>query len=114
MDDAATGGHPLHTTIAQVAPVSEMIFMQHVPLDHIGHGFEPPMGVRGEACDIVGGLGGTKLVQHQERVKANVLLLANGTLDAHAGTVGRFQGGYDLFQGAQGHDVLLSLALGSI
>lgn len=74
--------------------------MEHMPLNHVGHRLEPAMRVGRKAGNVVLGLVGTEFVQHQERVQANILVLADGAPDAYTGTVGSLQGRDDLFDGS--------------
>ena len=43
--------------------------MAHAFVDHVGHGFEPAMGMFGEASNVIAGFVGAKLVEHQKRVE---------------------------------------------
>ena len=54
----------------QIAGVAEMILVAHVAVEHIGHGLEAAMRMRGEAGDIVVGIFGREMIEHQERIEA--------------------------------------------
>ena len=60
--------HPLHVARAKVAAISHMILMAHASVEHVRDGFEAAMRVRWESGDIVIGIIGVELVEHQERV----------------------------------------------
>ena len=63
--------------------------MAHTASQHIGHGFEPAMGVIGEARDIVTGHIGAKFIQQQKGIKLRQARLADDPGQAHPGAVVR-------------------------
>jgi hypothetical protein len=70
VDDAAAGRHPLGAATLEFATMAEMIFVQHVAHQHVGHGFEATMRMSGKAGEIVVGIVRGKLVQHEEWIDA--------------------------------------------
>ena len=58
-----------HALVAVVVPVA------HAPVEHVGDGLEAPMRVVGEARDVVLGLVGAELVEHQEGIEVGQLRL---------------------------------------
>ena len=53
MNDAVTGGHPLRAAWAETAVVAEAVAMLHRAVDHVRHGFETTVRMRGKAGDVV-------------------------------------------------------------
>jgi hypothetical protein len=48
--------------------ITEVILMQHMTLEHIGHGLKPPVWVRRKPGDIFIWLITAKFVEHQKGV----------------------------------------------
>jgi hypothetical protein len=89
VDDAAPGGHPLHTARAQLAGVAQMILMLHVTVEHVGHRLEPAMGMRGKTGDVIVGILRGELVEHEEWVEARAVRPAEAAAQLDAGAVRR-------------------------
>jgi len=81
----------LHRAGFQVAPVAQMVLVQHVAVEQVGDRFEAAMRMRREARDIVVRLVGGELVEHQERVQARGLGLPEAAPELDPGAVGRRQ-----------------------
>ncbi len=65
-----------------------MVFVQHVAVEHVGHGLETAMRMRREAGDVVVRVVRGELVEHQEGIDARGLRLAEAAAQAHAGAIG--------------------------
>jgi len=61
--------------------------MPHAPIEHVGDGLEPAVGVRGKTGDVLTGLVGTELVQQQEGIEVGEVARADDARQAHAGAV---------------------------
>ena len=72
MNNAATGGHPLHIAAFQVAAVAEMVLVQHVPIQHVRHCFETAVRMTGESGDVIVRVFGTELIKHQKRIQSRL------------------------------------------
>ena len=103
MDHAARGGHPLHAARAKIADVAEMIAMLHAAIEHVGHGLETAMRMRREARNVVAGIIGAELVEHQERIQPQARLAAEAAAQFYPRAVARRDRGNDLLQCAGGH-----------
>jgi hypothetical protein len=103
MDDAATRAHPLHAARFQIAGIAEVILVAHVPVEHIGHSLEAAMRMRGEAGDIVVRIFSREMIEHQERIEAGPVRLAETALKLDAGAVRGGNGFDDALQGAGRH-----------
>jgi hypothetical protein len=53
VNDAAPGCHPLHTAAHQVALVAKVVFMAHMAIKDICHGFKAPMRMCRKARDVI-------------------------------------------------------------
>ncbi len=103
VDDAAARGHPLHAAALEFARMPQVILVPHVAIEHVGHRFETAVGVCREARNIVVGILGRKMVEHQERVEPGPSGLSQAAAELHARSVrggDRFDGS---LQGASGH-----------
>src|SRR5262249_343500 len=87
MNDAASGGHPLHVAGSDHPPVAEAVTMLHVACQHAGDRLHPPMRVPGEAALVLGRLVGTEIVEEEEGVELRDLLEAEGPPEMHARTL---------------------------
>ena len=114
MDDAAAGGHPLHVAVAQLAAVAEVVLVLHVAFEHVGHGLEAAVRMRREAGDVVVGIVRRELVEHQERVEAGRVALAEAAAQAHARAVAGLATRDHLQQLAYGHRHNVRVALPGI
>ena len=88
MNDAATGGHPLHVAGAQAPLVALVVAVAHGARQHVGHRLDPAMGVIGEAGDVVGGIVRAELVQQQKGVEGIKRRGAQRAVQVHPRTVG--------------------------
>ena len=98
VDDAAAGGHPLHAAAFQLADVAEMIFMPHVAVEHVGHGLEAPMRMRRKAGDVIVGVVGRKVIEHEKRVEPRPCGLAETAAELDSRAVGSRDGFDDALQ----------------
>jgi hypothetical protein len=103
VDDAPARRHPLHVAALQVAAVAHVVLVQHVAVEHVGHGLEAAVRMVREAGDVIVGVVGGELVEHQERVQPQVLGTAEAAPQLHACAVGSGDRRDDLLQGAGGH-----------
>src|SRR5690554_4903711 len=92
MDNAPSGPHPLHAAGFQVAAITQMILVEHMAVENIGHRLKTPVGVRGKASEIIGGLIGEELVQHQYRIQASAGRLAEAAFELYAGAIAGVDG----------------------
>ena len=88
MDDAAPGRHPLRTAGEQVAAIAEMILVQHVSVEHVRDRLEATVRVARKTGDVVVGVVGGKLVEHQEGIKTDARALPEAAPKLDAGAVG--------------------------
>ena len=86
--------------------MAEVILVAHVAVEHIGHRLEAAMRMRGEAGDVVVGIVGREVIEHQERVEPRALGLAEAAAQLHARSVRGGDGGDNALQGARGHGLL--------
>jgi hypothetical protein len=61
--------------------------MAHAPVEHVGHRLEAAMRMIREARDVVLGLVGAELIQHEERIKVGKLRLPDDARELDAGAV---------------------------
>src|SRR5581483_6598140 len=94
---------PLHAARLEVAFVAEVVLVQHVAVEDVGHRLEAAMRMRRKAGDVVARVLRGKLVEHQERVQARELRLAEAAAQLHAGAVGGGDGADKAAYGAGGH-----------
>jgi hypothetical protein len=87
MNHPSSGSHPLHTAVFKVALITEVVFVEHVAVEHIGHGFKTAMGMRRKTCKIVGRLVRKELVQHEKRIMTGTVRLAKTALELNARAV---------------------------
>nr|QBM06462.1 pirin [uncultured bacterium] len=87
MQDAATGGHPLHAAGGEVAAVAMVVAVLHVAGQHVGDRLEAAVRMLGKAGDVIVGAVGTEFVQQQERVEHVQPGLADDAFQFHAGAV---------------------------
>src|SRR5438132_2180544 len=69
MHDAASGRHPLHVPGPDAPGVAEGILVMHLSLQHVGHRFDPAMGMQGKPGLIITRIAGRKVVQQQEWIE---------------------------------------------
>ena len=69
MQDAGTGGHPLHIPRAKGAGVAKAVAVIHGARQHIGDGFNAAMGMPRKALDKILGVFVAEIIEQQERVK---------------------------------------------
>jgi len=67
---AASCGHPLHTTVLQQAFMATAVTMPHATRDHVGHGLKTAVRVVGKTGNVVVGFVAAKGIEHQKRVQA--------------------------------------------
>ena len=84
MDDAASGGHPLHVTRRDDAAVPHAVAMLHLTLEDIGDRLDAPVGMPGKALEVVVGIVRAEIVEEEERVKLGHLVVAKGPLKMHS------------------------------
>ena len=87
MDDAAARGHPLHIAAFEVAAIAEMVFMQHVTIEHIGHGFKAAVRMTGKTGDVIVGVFRAELVEHQKGIEPRLRRLADAPAQFDAGAI---------------------------
>lgn len=87
VDDAATGRHPLHITGAQMPAVAEVILVQHVAREHVGHRLEAAVRMRWEALDVFVRAVAAELIEHQERIEPRERTRAEAAPQGDARTV---------------------------
>ncbi len=92
VDDAAPGGHPLHAALLEIAFVTQVITVLHVPFHQVGDGLEATVRMGREAGHVVVRIVGGERVQHQERIQPHRRVVAQRALQAHAGAIGCIQG----------------------
>ena len=69
------GGHPLHAARHQHALVAVVVAVAHAAVEHVGDGLEAAVRMVGKARDVVLGLVGAELIEHQERIEIGQLRL---------------------------------------
>ena len=67
--------------------VAHVIFMQHVTFEHIGYGFKTAMRMGWKAGNIIISTAASEFVEHQEGVKARMLVLTQAALYANTSTI---------------------------
>ena len=53
VDHPAPRQHPLHTTIREQALITQMVFMTHTTVDHVGNGFKTAMRMRWKTTHVI-------------------------------------------------------------
>ena len=105
MHDAAAGGHPLHATALEIPGVAEMIFVPQMAVEHVGHRLETAVRMRRKTGDVIVGVLGGEVVEHQERVEPRPGRLAEAATQLDTRSVrggNRFDGA---LQGTCVHDL---------
>ena len=69
MNDARTGGHPLHITAAQTALIAQTVAMINRAFQHIGDGLDAAMRVPWKAVFILRRHIIAKIIHHQKRIE---------------------------------------------
>ena len=112
VNDAATGGHPLHIAGVQITPVASRIGVLHTTGQKIRDGFETAVGVVGctdgfARCVI----DRSHFVKKQER--AHQTAHGSGASDFEAASLENGVRGYDGFQGTVhvGHSLVMALSM---
>ena len=93
VNDAAAGGHPLHVPWGDHSFVAQAVAMFHFPGCDISNGLNSPVGMPGEAFQIIGGIVAAEIIQEEKRVKFRHLIIAKGPVEVDPGP---FQGGFAL------------------
>jgi hypothetical protein len=76
----------------------------HLPLEHIGDGLDPPVGMPGESRQVVGRVVGVEVIQEQEGVKIRHFVEAEDPFQVDAGPLERWTGPQQVPDGAyHGH-----------
>ena len=88
MNDAGTGGHPLHVAAGDDALVAEAVCVLHVPPDDIGDGLDAPVRMPGKAALKVFRLVGPEVVKHEERIEIRGFGIAEDPAQFYARTLG--------------------------
>ena len=84
MNDPSACGHPLDISGFQMTFITQVILMQHMTLEHIGHGLKPPVWVRRKPSDIFIWLITAKFVEHQKGVHPRMWGLPETAIERHA------------------------------
>jgi hypothetical protein len=87
MDDPAAGRHPLNISRAYSSFVPKTVSVFDIPVENIGDGLNPAMGMPGKALYVVLGIIGTEIVQKQKRVEKRHLAEAEHSLQVNAGSL---------------------------
>ena len=69
MENAAAGGHPLHVAGAERPVVAQAVGVVHRPRQHIGDGFDAPMGMPRQPGAVIARPIVAKVGEQQERVE---------------------------------------------
>ena len=69
-------------------PELVVVLVPHAAIEHVGHRLEAAMRMRGEAGDVVAGLVGAELVEHQEGIEVGQLVGADHARQANTGAIG--------------------------
>ena len=87
VDDAATGRHPLHVARAEMSTVAEVILVQHVPREHVGHSLETAVRMGREPLDVFVRAVAAELIEHEERIEPRERTLTETAPQGDARTV---------------------------
>jgi hypothetical protein len=91
VDDAAAGGHPLDVAGGDDALIAHAVAVLDVTGEDVGDGLDAPVGVPGEAFEIVLGPVIAKIVQEEKGVELGDFAEAEDALEMHPGS---FEGGF--------------------
>ena len=69
MQDAAARRHPLHVPRAEGAAVAQAVTVLYRPVEDVGDGFDPAMGVPRKSGEVVLRVVVAEVVQQEERVE---------------------------------------------
>src|SRR5712691_8510403 len=111
MEDAAPGRHPLHVPGAECAAVAQAVAVLHGPVEDVGDGFDPAMGMPRESGPVVLRVVVAEVVQQEEGIELRGVPEAEGPAQLHAGT---FDGGLrlnDRLDRPDGHGVSSNYAM---
>jgi hypothetical protein len=100
MHQPPTGGHPLHAAGYEHALVTVVVAVAHAAVEHVSDRLEPAVRVIGKAGEVVLGLIGAELIEHEERIQVRQLWLPDDPAQLHAGAIGGGQAAHDLAHGA--------------
>ena len=95
VDYTARCGHPLHAATFQPPDIAHVILVTHAPLEHIDDGFEAAVRMWRKAGDVLVGIVGAELVEHQERIEAFRRGAAKYAGKTDAGAIGSGAAGGD-------------------
>src|SRR5690242_14601391 len=84
MQDAASGGHPLHVTGDHLAFVAETIAVLDGTSENIRDRFNAPMRMPGESGEVVLGIVVAEVVKKKKRIKLFGLPKSKSALQFHA------------------------------
>src|SRR5258705_5294822 len=87
VDDAASGGHPLHVAGRDQAAVSQAVAVLHVAVEDIGDRLDAAMRMPGKAALVILRVLRMKRVQEQKRIERGRLVEAESAPQAHAGAL---------------------------
>jgi hypothetical protein len=87
VDDATRGRHPLHVAGPQVAAIASAVLVAHPAVEHVGDRLEAAVRMGREPGEVIVRVVGEELVEHQERVVAQVVGAAEATAQLDAGAV---------------------------
>src|SRR5206468_10450050 len=88
MHDPTSGRHPLEVPSADAAGVSQGILVLDLSSQHIGHRFDPSMGMQGKPGLIVTRMGGLKVIQQQKWIKIVQLWCSNTSFESDSRAFG--------------------------
>jgi hypothetical protein len=69
VQNAASGGHPLHVAGGHAARVAEAVAVLDLAGEHIGDGLDAAMRMPRKSGQVIGGIFVAKIVQEQERIE---------------------------------------------
>jgi hypothetical protein len=87
MYDSAACGHPLQASGNEPSAISHAIAVLHRALQHIGYRFETSMRMIWKPSNIVAGIVGAKLVEHQKWINHSKSGDTDSATQLHARTV---------------------------
>ena len=112
MQDARSGGHPLHRSRPKPATIAKAVGMLDRARQHICDGLDPAMGMPRKAVAVEHGVVVAEIIEQQERVQLGRVLEAKGAVQMHACPLHRGFGAAGFQNGADRHGRSTPLCLG--
>jgi hypothetical protein len=82
MNDAATGGHPLDISGTNDTAIPHAVSVIHAAGENIGNGFNAPVWVPWETCEIIFGAIIAEVIKKQEWIKVRRVAKTKGAVQA--------------------------------